>query len=98
MQALLVKHNPTRTNKLATLKQKRVVLYPSTLRKHCKDCSGRMVEINYCSECRKPIQLMCTSCEKVIIDSMHEFCYCQLDLMSSIFRNDYANKLSSVLS
>jgi hypothetical protein len=98
MQALLVKPNHTMKKHIVTLKQKRTVLYPQTISKYCKDCSGKMVEINYCRECRKPIELMCTACEKVVIDSLHEFCYCQLDIMSSIFRNSFTNQPIAVLS
>ena len=62
----------------------------------CPNCSEMMIECNYCRECRLPIQLICTRCETVVWDDMHELCYCQLDLISSIFNSFHTKRQSSI--
>lgn len=50
----------------------------------CKSCGGMLEEINFCTECKLAIFVKCTTCDKKEYADLHEFCYCQLDVLTTI--------------
>ena len=56
----------------------------------CKFCSGVLTEQSICSECKKPVDLVCLFCGKEEFYDTHEFCYCQLELLIPQTREEYS--------
>ncbi|HSA97767.1 MAG TPA: hypothetical protein VLF17_01665 [Candidatus Nitrosotenuis sp.] len=49
----------------------------------CESCSGLLIEYNCCTECKNPVDLICMKCNKKTMYDAHEFCYCQLEVLTT---------------
>ncbi|WP_100182640.1 hypothetical protein [Candidatus Nitrosotenuis aquarius] len=49
----------------------------------CEICNGIMIADSYCTECKNPIDLICMQCGQKIMYDNHEFCYCQLEVLTT---------------
>ncbi len=57
---------------------------PAMLQKDtCTKCGGMMTESSICRECRNVLHLVCVSCDDKIWTDIHEWCYCQMELLTS---------------
>lgn len=80
LQVLKKKHQPD--NETQTLQvQIRNKLVLKEKEWECKFCSGVLTEQSICSECKKPVDLVCLFCGKATLYDTHEFCYCQLEIL-----------------
>lgn len=47
----------------------------------CQKCQNSMVDCSYCRECRQVVQQTCPNCGNKELKGLHEFCYCQLEVL-----------------
>jgi hypothetical protein len=47
----------------------------------CQKCHSDLTDCSYCRECRQIIQQTCLGCGKKELKELHEFCYCQLEVL-----------------
>jgi hypothetical protein len=58
-------------------------LTPQQSKPLCKICGGIMTDSTCCRECKKVVHLVCTTCDNKIWYDVHEWCYCQLELLTT---------------
>lgn len=49
----------------------------------CGVCSGPIIESNCCMECKIPVFIKCLNCGKREYADTHDYCYCQLDVLTT---------------
>jgi len=47
----------------------------------CQKCQNDLVDCSYCRECRQIVQQTCLGCGNKELKGLHEFCYCQLEVL-----------------